>query len=852
MSNVQLEATIQNESRLMKRLEEIQHSEDYELIPGAEALKVFIPGYEKSKLIEKNAFNQWMIEMLTYGVSHKQDRVLSIVCPVEQRCVQYLDIDHFNKFDSFIDFRQYIKTDVIPKIEETIENFTEYYILTFYPEDIRSRCERRDCGAHIYIVFNEVKTFSIIEALGERLSALLPGAFDLAPWKSSVMCLPFSHKKFDSSKYILEIEDCCPCDKTELIDAISTIPFITHAPVLEDSDEQLKQVIAGNVKINEADLTLLKDSFASFDEIHHYQNAPISQKCALLSLCGSINTIENPLYRRELFEAVQNSGKLTTTATQHINEHMNDTPTNLKILIELIEYHAPNYYHEHLKEFDEFRDKLSTEELNKFKPTGKIQRATIEEIAQMKDNNEKIIKVLESCRFLVNHSTFIEYIDRSKPTIIRRQQLVEKLETIFEDNNLIKSTIKLIKTKAYDPVENIGFDLTFNGWKYDTGLKTRNYDKNVKAFNDALSNVFTTEETRGYFLHWVNYILHHPGLQTSVIILIQGRQGTGKTFLAEIIADIMSGYSIKNGSIEDLTGRFNIHHHGVNLYVANEIKNANQSERWVYNKLKSKTTENSIPYEEKGITTFMGQNSLNIIGMSNNARPLLPDICDRRIFNVKTSSLNANNKTYWAPLYKIRNESGFLEDITYYIKSLFNEDEEFLTLPIPQTQAKVELITSGLSNLNKLIYSHFNVCAYVGISRNEFKEFHKDGDYEQKESNMWGDYVNMCDCVKHHNVLYYTLKSEEVELFNNVMFDTMEKVENLDDDEEEQPDDTLNEWVMHTARTANGFDYILASDLIGSNVQEKQAHIDYLLANGWKFDKHLGDSRTKRGYKLTH
>ena len=869
-----LDESIQENSKMMRRFEEIKRSENYELAPGVEAVKYWIPDVKDSTgYYEKVAFNQWMREMLEYGLKNGSNRVLSVSCPPSLRCVQYLDIDHFTKFGAYVDFHQFINEKVISTIKDTFEDakIKGYYILTFYPKDIARRCEAQDGGVHIYIVFDDVeKVESIISTMGDRLNKLLGKSFDPAPWNHSTLNLPFSHKAFDSTEYILNLDDCVPSNTTELIEAFHNIPFISHSPIMEETDEALELIskAGGKYEIDDDDFELLKNSFENFtDQIHNYQakGSTIKDECCLLPLFGAINSLKNFIYRNGIIEAIRSSGKLTESATKHLREHLSDEPTTPLVLLEIIELYASRYYKKNLNKFRALMKSIKEQSIEKYVPAvdyshALIKRTTIEDIKAIESENEQIDEILGSVRFMCNHSAYLEFIDRSMPRVIKEKQLVDKLKTIFTNNKRIHEVIQHIQTKAYIVDEEISFNLCFSGWAHDREDITQNredsedYKRHISKFIEALGNVFTKSETRDYFLHWVNYILHHPGEQTGVLVLIQGRQGTGKTYIVETIAELLRGYDIRNGSMMDLTGRFNIQHFGKNIYIINEIKNANQSERWVYDNLKTKTTENTILYEEKGITTFLGQNSLNIIGISNNARPILPDLTDRRIFNVKSSSLHADDREYWAPFYKLRKEANYYEDICHYIKSLYKEDDDFLSLRVPETQEKVELITAGLSNLNKFIYEHFRLCE-AGMTRAEFKELYKAGDYEQKESNMWNDYKNKCSPYKNHNVLYYQLTDEDKQEFNRIYFDIMEHIDNEDEEANTMETEAVNEfaeWIEEHKQTDEGknkFHYILISTINEKNLQYKTELIKELIAEGWKLDNHLGPNRSKRGYK---
>ena len=65
-------------------------------------------------------------------------------------------------------------------------------------------------------------------------------------------------------------------------------------------------------------------------------------------------------------------------------------------------------------------------------------------------------------------------------------------------------------------------------------------------------------------------------------------------------------------------------------------------------------------------------------------------------------------------------------------------------------------------------------------------------------------------------------------------------------DEEQQNDVKFEAWVNEHKTETDKFDYILSVDV------KDEATKDYLIGNGWVYNKHLGDKRNLRGYKLNH
>ena len=629
--------------------------------------------------------------------------------------------------------------------------------------------------------------------------------------------------------------------------------------------------LEGVVELSDSfDEELLIEAFKELNKekglIHHYEKDNDNDLTLFIVFSGLNAITDDEEERKRLYELVYDNAfdALTITAKTNFDIRKEDVVVksgNVGCLINTLKkINNGKWFNEHKQQIikvdkDELK-KLIEEDLNNvdlsiLKPTTK------NIIDKIKDKTEKIKTILISVRFLVNHSAFIDFIDRSRPRIVKPIHLKQKLEAIFDSEKDLNQIMKILKNKTYLPDEEITFNLLFTNWKYDVERNETvksNYERHIKLFEEALSNIFTTDESKKYFIRWVNYILRHPGKQTKVLILIQGRQGTGKTYIAETVAEIFKGYEVANGSMNDLTAKFNIQHLGMVLYIANEIKDADRSEKSVYNTLKTKITDTPITYEEKGITTFYGQNSLNIICASNYAKPILVDMDDRRIFNVKTSSKHAKDKSYWSTYFKVRDETGFYENLTYYFKNAYNQEEsdKFLELDIPTTQEKVELIVNGLNNVNKFINDNFNLVSQAGVCRNEFKELYKQGDYEMKESNMWSEYIGKCEPSKFHNVIYYSLKQEDYNDFNNLLYDLMERRDIKEEANDESAGfvevDDIDNWIENHKHIEDKFEYVLMTDINNKQYKDKKVSIVERLNNDkWKFTKKIHE--THRGYK---
>ena len=82
--------------------------------------------------------------------------------------------------------------------------------------------------------------------------------------------------------------------------------------------------------------------------------------------------------------------------------------------------------------------------------------------------------------------------------------------------------------------------------------------------------------------------------------MLKGLQGVGKNRFADIISELLAGYSERNiNEIEELTGNFTSIVENKMLLVLNEMKNNGEDRMVNLNSLKSKITDSTIRINDK-------------------------------------------------------------------------------------------------------------------------------------------------------------------------------------------------------------------------------------------------------------
>lgn len=130
---------------------------------------------------------------------------------------------------------------------------------------------------------------------------------------------------------------------------------------------------------------------------------------------------------------------------------------------------------------------------------------------------------------------------------------------------------------------------------------------------------------------WLAWPLKYPGTKMSYSIVIHGGQGTGKSLFFERLMMQIYGleYAIQIGQTE-----LESHYTGwlsQKLYVVcNEVASSAAERKHSRNRLKSIITDKWFAIEEKFMPVRLEENHANLVFLSNEHQPVLPDMDDRR------------------------------------------------------------------------------------------------------------------------------------------------------------------------------------------------------------------------------
>ena len=268
-----------------------------------------------------------------------------------------------------------------------------------------------------------------------------------------------------------------------------------------------------------------------------------------------------------------------------------------------------------------------------------------------------------------------------------------------------KGSIPRFKRSAYKPSLPQRIDSeTFNLYQ-PPAVKPVQGD--VSWWDDHLEYLFPDEADRSLVLDWISWLLQNLGQKPKHALLVQGTtQGTGKSFIVEILELILDRRNVAHINQIDLHGDFNGWAEKSKLLAIEELRAIDRNE--VANKLHPLITQEMISINEKNMPRRDVENCFGIFAMSNHDAAVMLDQSDRRYLVVTTLATPRYGKdtpqsiAYYTSLYNRRFDPASVAAVAY---QLMNRDVGAYTGAgsAPQTAAKTSMIEAGLPDIEHYI-----------------------------------------------------------------------------------------------------------------------------------------------------
>lgn len=252
---------------------------------------------------------------------------------------------------------------------------------------------------------------------------------------------------------------------------------------------------------------------------------------------------------------------------------------------------------------------------------------------------------------------------------------------------------------GFDPSESEG--LACNLWSgWPTAPKQGKCDALLRLLRHLCKG---EQELIDWVTRWLAYPIQHPGAKMQTALVIHGAQGTGKNLFFEAVMQIYGRYGriVDQAAVED---KFNDWMSAKLFLIADEV--VARSELFhVKNKLKSYITGEWIRINPKGTAARNERNRVNLVFLSNEARPAAIEEDDRR-------HLVIHIPDRMAPQYYLEAaaelEQGGVAALHHYLLQVDLGDFTPSTKPL-DTQDKRDLIEAGRDST-----SRFWICLKAG------------------------------------------------------------------------------------------------------------------------------------------
>lgn len=183
-----------------------------------------------------------------------------------------------------------------------------------------------------------------------------------------------------------------------------------------------------------------------------------------------------------------------------------------------------------------------------------------------------------------------------------------------------------------------------------------------------------------YLMNWLARMIQKPASQGEVAVVLQGEQGTGKTFFVDTIGKLLGRHYLIVSDPEHLLGRFNEHLQDSILVFSDEAFFAGNPKH--QSVLKSLITGNNLVVEAKYERTRTAKNYVHLILASNSEHVVPADLDERRFFCLKVGNEQKQNPSYFQDILKQLEEGGY-EALLYYLMK--RDISKFIVQEVPQT-----------------------------------------------------------------------------------------------------------------------------------------------------------------------
>lgn len=231
----------------------------------------------------------------------------------------------------------------------------------------------------------------------------------------------------------------------------------------------------------------------------------------------------------------------------------------------------------------------------------------------------------------------------------------------------------------------------FNLWR---GFAVEPMEGSVTPFLELFDFVFkeASDEFKRWALQWFAYPIQNPGTKLFSALVVIGGQGTGKTFLGQLISKIYGDNAVVIGE-DQLHSQFNAWLANRQFILAEEVTGKHATRRDA-ERLKLLITSKQLVVNQKHAPTYEAEGVANFYFTSNRPDALHIEYNDRRYAVVETPT-EGRAESFYRHLDKWQQNPDNIAALHYYLAEEVDCAAFNPNAPAPSSTAKVEMIRVG-------------------------------------------------------------------------------------------------------------------------------------------------------------
>jgi hypothetical protein len=234
-----------------------------------------------------------------------------------------------------------------------------------------------------------------------------------------------------------------------------------------------------------------------------------------------------------------------------------------------------------------------------------------------------------------------------------------------------------------------------------------------------------------YMIKWLSFIMNNPNCKSGICVMLTGKQGNGKSTLADFLAKKIFGM---NNSLSNVSGLAqllvdkNEHLDNKKFICINETSSTKDSYNGDSDKLKTLITEEVMTirgmYKAPRVTKSYAEYMIT----TNHAMSVKIESNDRRYLQLEVSSAKMNDKAYWVDLYE-NHLTQEVADVFYSWLMDMNVGMEFKQIPLPMTDLKRSIISVKMCSVESYVRYLLETYSDTLDANYESNEFIKSDDH---------------------------------------------------------------------------------------------------------------------------